>query len=199
MSVFGFVRRTTQRLYTQLQEAGTDAEKERAREALRATTVFGACSSRTLGALASAMHPRTYQPGEVIYHEGDPGLGLYVVEEGQVRLCADWEHDRTDMRIVESGGLFGALSLAGDFRRMETAEAITTVRVYGLFRPDLSSLNNRHPHAAIEALQTLNRLMARQYIDLIDVIADRDGDEVALQSYAEASARATEAASSRPT
>lgn len=190
MAIVHTLQRTARRIYRQLSTATPDSEVERIRGVLEQTPVFSTCASRTLSVLAEAMHPRTYQPGEVIYYEHDPGLGLYVVEKGQVRLCANWKDERFDMRMAGPHTLFGALSLMGDFRRMETAEAVTAVKVAGLFRPDLSSLSQRHPKAALDIQQALLRFMAKQYAALVDVIGERDGREVALQCYAEASTQA---------
>ncbi len=189
MSTFGFLRRSVERLYHQFQQTSDTDYVDEVRAVLTNTPVFQSCSYRTLGALAASMHRRTYQPGEVLYYERDPGLGLYVIEHGQVRLSADWEQERMDMRVAGPNDLFGALSLVGDFRRMETAEATTEVRVLGLFQPDLDSLTQRRPQAAIEILQALTQLLATQYIELIDIIADRDGEDIALQSYAQVTAQ----------
>lgn len=198
MALVHTLQRTARRIYRQLSTSTPDSEVERIRSILEQTPVFSTCASRTLSVLAEAMHPRTYQPGEVIYYEHDPGLGLYVVEKGQVRLCANWQDERFDMRMAGPHTLFGALSLMGDFRRMETAEAVTAVHVAGLFRPDLSSLSQRHPKAALDIQQALLRFMAQQYTALVDVIGERDGREAALQCYTEAGTRATEAATSAP-
>lgn len=199
MPMLRTLQRTAKRIYRQLSTSPPDTETERIRQVLRQVPVFKTCAPRTLRVLAQAMHPRTYQPGEVIYYEHDPGLGLYVVEKGQVRLCAEWKDERFDMRMAGPNSLFGALSLMGDFRRMETAEAVTAVEVAGLFRPDLSSLSQRHPKAALDVQQALLRFMGQQYATLVDVIGERDGREVALQCYAKASAQTLDDAASNDT
>ncbi|MFO8232315.1 MAG: cyclic nucleotide-binding domain-containing protein [Longimonas sp.] len=196
MSIIRTVQRVSKRLYRQLSASKPDTEVERIQDVLTEVPVFETCAARTHRVMAEAMHPRTYQPGEVIYYEHDPGLGLYVVEKGQVRLCANWKDERFEMRMAGPNTLFGALSLMGDFRRMETAEAVTAVEVAGFFRPDLSSLSQRHPKAALDIQQALLRFMAQQYASLVDVIGERDGRKVALQCYADASAQALDRAAS---
>jgi CRP-like cAMP-binding protein len=196
MLIIRTVQRAAKRLYRQLSASAPDTEVERIRDVLKQTPVFSMCASSTLSVLSEAMHPRTYQPGEVIYYEHDPGLGLYIIEKGQVRLCADWKDERFEMRMAGPHTLFGALSLMGDFRRMETAEAVTAVNVAGFFRPDLSSLSQRHPKAALDIQQALLRFMAQQYATLVDVIGERDGREVALQCYADASSQVLDRAAS---
>ena len=196
MPIIRTVQRVSKRLYRQLSASRPDTEVERIRNVLAEVPVFETCAARTLRVMAEAMHPRTYRPGEVIYYEHDPGLGLYIVEKGQVRLCADWKDERFEMRMAGPHTLFGALSLMGDFRRMETAEAVTAVKVAGFFRPDLSSLSQRHPKAALDIQQALLRFMAQQYATLVDVIGERDGREVALQCYADASSQVLDRAAS---
>ena len=146
-------------------------------------------SKRALHAMAEAVHRRTYRRGESLYYQGDPGLGLYVIERGTVRLLTEPEPDRTrELRTIEAPGLFGVLSILGDFHRMETAETVTETRALGFFRPDLKNVLRRDPKAGSEITMALARWIAAQHVDLIQHLADHEGHETVIQAYAEAQA-----------
>jgi len=139
--------------------------------------------------MASAAHRRTYRRGESLYYEGDPGLGLYVIESGRVRLTSDADPNRKrNLRELQKNDIFRILSLLGDFRRLETAETITEARVLGFFRPDLKNVMRRNPNAAAEITMAIARYVATQHVEAIRLIEERDGRDVALDTYAEASA-----------
>lgn len=178
------------RLYRRLFQRRLDPQTQEVAEVLRAVPAFGHLSSGAVRAMASATHRRTYRRGESLYYQGDPGLGLYVVESGRIRLVSDAESSRSrELRELEANDLFGGLSLLGDFRRLETAETVTEARVLGFFRPDLKNVLRRHPKAGSEIVMALARRVAAQHVEAIRLLEERSGRDLALDIYAEAAAR----------
>lgn len=178
------------RLYRRLFQRRLDPQTQEVVEVLRAVPAFGHLSSGAVRAMASATHRRTYRRGESLYYQGDPGLGLYVVESGRIRLVSEAESSRSrELRELEANDLFGGLSLLGDFRRLETAETVTEARVLGFFRPDLKNVMRRNPKAGSEIVMALGRRVAAQHVEAIRLLEERSGRDLALDVYAEAAAR----------
>lgn len=190
MSTLRSLLRAGSRLYRRLFQRRLDPQTRELVEVFRAVPALSHLSSSALYAMASAAHRRTYQRGESLYYEGDPGLGLYVVESGRIRLTSDADPSRTrDLRELETNEIFGVLSLLGDFRRLETAETITEARVLGFFRPDLKNVMRRNPKAAAEVTMAMARYVAAQHVEAIRVIEEREGRDVALDTYVGAATR----------
>lgn len=189
MSTLRALLRAAGRLYHRLFRRGLDPQTRQIAEVLQAVPALQSLSSNALYAMAAATHRRTYRRGESLYYEGDPGLGLYVVEAGRVRLFsdADPEHQR-ELSEVGAHDMFGLLSLLGDFRRLETAETVTEARVLGFFRPDLKNVMRRSPKAGGEIVMALARRVASQHVDMLRRIEARDGRDVALDTYAQVAA-----------
>jgi CRP-like cAMP-binding protein len=199
MSILRRLLRAAGRLYRRLFRRRLDPHTREIAEVLRAVPAFERLSSGALHAMASATHRRSYRRGESLYYEGDPGLGLYVVESGRVRLISDADPNRThDLRELEANEIFGVLSLLGDFRRLETAETVTEARVLGFFRPDLKNVMRRNPKAAAEITMAMARYVATQHVEAIRLIEEREGREAALDTYADAAARLKSDSSHRP-
>lgn len=188
MSVFRSLLRAGSRLYQRFMQRRVDPRNREIVETLQAVPALSHLSSRALYAMAGVVHRRTYRRGEVLYYEGDPGLGLYVVESGCVCLLTENETDPPrQLRELEANEMTGALSLLGDFRRLETAEARTAeARALGFFRPDLKNVMRRDPKAGAEITMALARHVAAQYVELIRLLKGEEGAEAALQTYAEA-------------
>jgi len=192
MSTLRALLRAVGRLYHRLLRRGLDPQTREIAEVLQAVPAFRSLSSNALYAMAAATHRRTYRRGESLYYEDDPGLGLYVVESGRVRLFSDADpsHQR-ELCEVGAHDMFGVLSLLGDFRRLETAETITEARVLGFFRPDLKNVMRRSPKAGSEIVMALARRVASQQVDMFGRIEKRDGRDVALDTYAQVAAGET--------
>lgn len=185
MSIFRSIFRAGSRFYRRLFRRRLDAHTREIADRLRSVPTLSALSNNARYAMAGVTHRRTYRPGEALYYEGDPGLGLYIVESGRVRLIADREPDRTDeLRVLETNDMIGALSLLGDFRRLETAETVTEAQVLGFFRPDLKNVRRRNPKAGTEIIMALARHVAAQHVELIRRYKEQADSITALQAHA---------------
>ncbi|PSQ97957.1 MAG: Crp/Fnr family transcriptional regulator [Bacteroidetes bacterium SW_9_63_38] len=193
MSTFRSFLRAGGRLYRRLFQRRLDPQIREVADILQAVPALGHLSSRALHAMAAATHRRTYRRGESLYYEGDPGLGLYVVESGQVRLVSDPESGRNrELRELAPNDMFGELSILGDFRRLETAETVTEARVLGFFRPDLKNVMRRYPKAGTEIVMALARRVTVQHVEAVRLLKERAGRDAALDVYAEAAGRMEE-------
>lgn len=197
MSTIRHLVRAGGRVFRRLFQRRLDPHTREIANILRSVPALGHLSSNALYGMASATHRRTYRRGEALYFEGDPGLGLYIVESGRIRLTSEEQpgHSRT-LREPEVHEMFGVLSILGDFQRLETAETLTEAQVLGFFRPDLKNVLRRNPRAGSEIVMALARYTASHYVQAIQLIEERDGREVALDTYADVASRITPDASS---
>jgi len=187
MSFFRSLLRAGTRLYRRLFRRRFDAHTRNIADRLRHVPALSSLSSGALYAMAGVTHRRTYRRDEVLYYEGDPGLGLYVVESGRVRLTTDRTSESpSELRVLEANEMVGGLSLLGDFRRLETAETITETQVLSFFRPDLKNAMRRDPKAAVEIVRALARHMAAQHMELLRRYEEQTDAVTALQAYAQA-------------
>jgi CRP-like cAMP-binding protein len=151
-----------------------DARTREIVDTLRRVPLFQGLSRMALYELADAMHIRSYKREEVLYYEGDPGLGMYVVQQGRIRLVAeDDQGSEHELRQVEDHELFGVLSVFGDFRRMETAQAMTEARVLGFFRPDLKTMIKRNPRTGAHVIAALARNMAAWQVEMVQRVGEQ--------------------------
>ena len=69
---------------------------------------------------------RRYDPGEVIFVEGQKGDGLYVIGEGVVQISAASAPNRTHvLSRMEAGNYFGEMAIFDGLQRSATATALT--------------------------------------------------------------------------
>lgn len=174
-------------LYRRMFKRQEDARNREVVEVLRQVALFKGFSRSALRELAEVMHRRDYRRDEFVYYENDPGLGLYIVQRGRVRLLTEDEHGGVvELRQVAENEFFGALSLLGESRRMETAQAASETTVLGLFSPDLKTMLKRNPTVGAAAVAALGRHLAAQQVALMEQMAADRGKIAALRLLDEA-------------
>jgi CRP-like cAMP-binding protein len=139
-----------------------DARLREMADFLETVPLFTPLSRGMLIETAEAIHERTYGSDEYLYYEGDPGIGLYVVRSGAIRLTvASPDGPEEEIARFGPGDVIGASCLVGGgvIRRSETAQAMADSVVLGLFSPEFRTLLRRHPKTGA-ALATL---MARHF------------------------------------
>lgn len=125
------------------------------REILVGIPVFEDLSGRELSEIQRIMHRRQYRPGEVIFQQGTPGLGMYVIVSGEVDILCDPESHT--LAELKDGEFFGELALLDDSPRTATARAKTACTLLCLFQPDLLDLVERNPRLGVRILVRLAR------------------------------------------
>jgi uncharacterized protein (TIGR02266 family) len=66
----------------------------------------------------------TFQDGEVVFKEGDPGDWVYTVISGAVELSKKVEYSDVIIDVVPTGGVFGELGFIARTARTATARAV---------------------------------------------------------------------------
>jgi CRP-like cAMP-binding protein len=114
-----------------------------ARQALAATPLFAGLSSEVLEALVEHLALVALEPGEQLFHEGDPGDALYVVVEGEVAVMAEGP-PRVETQRLGPGAFIGEVALLTEQPRSSTVAAVTAAELLRLDRVTLSNVLGEH-------------------------------------------------------
>src|SRR4051812_31170329 len=110
---------------------------------------------------------RAFKAGEVVFHEGESGDTLHIIESGLVAVRGTTPlGDVTTFAVLSQGECFGEVALVLEAReRSATAVAITSTRTLALHRRDVDELRDSVPALgrAVEVALALavRRLSAR--------------------------------------
>lgn len=127
---------------------------------LERVPIFEGLSRGDLKAIERILHIRTYVAGETIFREGDSGLGMYIVESGEVKIIA--ESSRTEIARFTSGDFFGEVGLFLEQPRSASAVAVSETVAWGFFLPDLLNLVETHPRLGVSVVLKLTRIVAER-------------------------------------
>jgi CRP-like cAMP-binding protein len=103
---------------------------------------------------------RAFQPGEVIFRQGDPGAEAYLLLEGSVRLIKKVRGADRSLSIVKPGDLFGESALVAGAPRSSTAVAITAGLSRSVSPSTIAALVRKDPGAGVRMVE---QLAARLY------------------------------------
>lgn len=128
-------------------------------ELLGRVPVFSTLEQADLERIAEVAVPRSFEPGQVVFREGDSSDTCYVVREGHARAIRRHGDGRRTITLATfgPGDIFGELAMFEDELRSATVEAIEPTSVVGVLGPDMRRLMGEHPSIAPRLVVALGR------------------------------------------
>jgi CRP/FNR family transcriptional regulator, cyclic AMP receptor protein len=138
----------------------TGSDEPDALMALKAVPLFADLNERELRKVLRLVHERAYLAGEVIFRQGDPGAGMFVIRRGKVRIVAHLGAQERELVQLSQHQFFGEMALLEDAPRSASCVSVEPTEVLGFFAPDLESLVARDSVLGAKILFRLAQLMA---------------------------------------
>lgn len=143
-------------------------------ELLKKFRLFADLTHEELDTLLHQSTQASYAAGAKIISAGEPGLCMYVILKGKVRVTTESAGSKVDLADLEGGDFFGEVSLVDDGPRSADVTALEDCEFLVITRMTLGILAGLQPGAAIHILAAIGRgLVARlregnqKYMDLI--------------------------------
>jgi CRP-like cAMP-binding protein len=100
-------------------------------EDLKKQILFQGLRQKDYERLKTVLVPRHYEKGSLIYREGDPPEGIYLIKKGRVRISKTLQGERNlSLVIFRDGNYFGDISALEKREHSATATALTEVEIY---------------------------------------------------------------------
>ncbi|HEY6950841.1 MAG TPA: cyclic nucleotide-binding domain-containing protein [Bacteroidota bacterium] len=124
---------------------------------------FSGLSARELKEVAAIVHKREYRAGEPVFSQGDPGLGMYIIQEGEVSISLSGkETEERELAVLTDGDFFGELALIDESPRSANARCKTDCILIGFFRPDLFELIEKKNQLGIKIIFKLAEIVSQR-------------------------------------
>ena len=111
--------------------------------------IFSGCSKRELAVIARASKEVSHRQDTVIAREGERGIGLFLILEGECRVSIG---GKTKAKLGP-GDFFGEVALLDGGPRTATVTALTPVRLVGITGWVFRGLLMEHPSIALKTLE----------------------------------------------
>ena len=130
---------------------------------LKKVPIFSDLTPKELAEVEKIVHQRRYKKSETIIHDGDPGLGMYIIVSGSVEIVEEDETaGKKTLAKLSDGSFFGDMALLDEEPRSASAIALIDSDIMGFFRPDFLDLIYRKPKLGIKVLLALARVIGER-------------------------------------
>ncbi len=150
-------------------ESGRKEEESSTCRLLKKVPIFQDLSGRELHKIEEMLYgPRNWRAGETIINQGDPGIGMYIVVSGQVRIAQMGDDGfEKQLATLTRGNFFGAQALVDELPRSASAYALQPCRLLVFCRPDLLELLENNTSLALKMVEGLAQMISTDVPELI--------------------------------
>ena len=113
--------------------------------------IFQGCSKKDLNAIAKVVREIDHEAGGVIAVEGEPGAGLFVIDQGRANVSIGGR----EVNTLGPGDFFGEMALLDGGPRTATVTAATDVELFALTGWVFRGLVSEHPQIAMRVMETM--------------------------------------------
>ncbi len=97
-----------------------------------------------------------YQPGELVFREGDNGFAMYIIWSGRVAVIKGDLDSPTLLGHRGAGEIIGEMALLENEPRSASVVALENVRLLGITRKDFETLLSKDPALGLSILSMLS-------------------------------------------
>jgi CRP/FNR family transcriptional regulator len=124
---------------------------------LRSVPMFAEMDDAELASLARDMRVRTYETGEMVFFQGDPGDAVYIVKSGTVRIFVHAEDGQEiSVALSGAGGLLGEMSLLDQMPGSASAVAMEAAVLWVMTGEDFYRHLRTSHQLALNVMLTLS-------------------------------------------
>jgi len=122
-------------------------------DALKAVSLFGSLSQRFITGIAKSCVERQFDAGEALVRQGNPGVGLFVIVSGKVKVVKTNDAgERLELATHGPGEVIGEMSVLDGANRTADVIAVEDTTALVLSAWDFRSFMESHPEVALQIL-----------------------------------------------
>ncbi len=137
---------------------------------------------------------REFAAGDVLFHEGDPGDQMFVIQSGAIRITKMIASEERVIAMLGAGEFLGEMAILNNKPRTATATIVETTRCLVIEARTLETMVARNAEIAMRLIKKLAKRLDSADA-LIEVLMHRDPKArimLALARHAEAFGERTE-------
>jgi CRP/FNR family transcriptional regulator len=129
---------------------------------LAKVAIFSGLTDSELSFLTQRVAPRQYAPGEMVFAEGEPCAGLYVVQSGHIRIFKTSASGREQVLAIDGpGSSVAELPVFDDGNYPASGAAVDQATFLFVSKQDFQALCLAHPQVALKVLRVVGARLRR--------------------------------------
>ncbi len=131
-------------------------------QTLAKVPIFSGLTENELGFLTQRIVPRQYSAGEMVFGEGEPCSGLYVVKSGNVRIYKSSPSGREQVLSIDGpGSSIAEIPVFDGGAYPASATAVDDVTLLFVSKQDFQALCLAHPQVSLKVLRVVGARLRR--------------------------------------
>jgi CRP/FNR family transcriptional regulator len=132
--------------------------------------LFAGLGSDEAARLSEVMEERAFPPGAVLFEEGEPPQGLFLIASGAVRIFRRAKDGaETTLAVETAPATIGELPLFDDGPCPASVSAVEPATAYFICKHDFRDFCRRHPEVALKVLASVGRRL-RNLLEMFEGI-----------------------------
>lgn len=117
----------------------------------------------------SSRFGRSFPAGEVLFREGDPGVEMFVIQSGRVRISKVFPSGERTLAVIGPGEFFGEMAILNGKPRTATATTIEALNALVIDGRTFEAMVLGNGEIAVRMITRLARRLhsANAYIDIL--------------------------------
>lgn len=133
--------------------------------------IFSGLTKEQLAFLTQRIVPRQFGPGELIFAEGEPCSGLYVVERGHIRIFKSASNGREQVLSIDGpGSSVAELPVFDGGNYPASASSMDETTLLLVRKQDFQALCLAHPEVALKVLRVVGARL-RKLVGIIEELS----------------------------
>jgi CRP-like cAMP-binding protein len=151
------------------------------RKGMKKTKLFDELTDDEFEIMSGVLRKKHYRKGIKIFKEGETGETLYVISEGEVKVCkVGPTGDLQTLTLLKDGDICGEMSFLDGRPHTATLIAIIDTEVYQIVRKDFEGLIETSPFLVYKVMRSIVfhvhaivRGMNSKYMEMINYMWGR--------------------------
>ncbi len=130
--------------------------------------LFATLAPREVAALAARAVEKRYAPGEVLFYEGEPSSGIFLLGQGSVKIFKTSATGREVMLAIETApSSVAEVPIFDGGPYPATVSALSEVLAFLVYTQDFQRVCREHPEVALKVLSVVGKRL-RHMLRLIE-------------------------------
>ncbi|MEJ1354259.1 MAG: cyclic nucleotide-binding domain-containing protein [Candidatus Sedimenticola sp. (ex Thyasira tokunagai)] len=122
---------------------------------IKQSSLFSSLSEEEIGEIRDLFTSITFETNDVIFNEGDPVTGLYILVSGSILIHRHMGGGERELKHLSPGEMFGEMGILTEDQRSATAKATCATECLEVSKENFNQILNRYRKVERQILRTL--------------------------------------------
>lgn len=126
---------------------------------------------------------QTFGAGKVIFHEGETGEHMFIIQSGQVKISKTIGGREHELAVLDKGDFFGEMAIVSRIARTATVTAVNSTQLLAFDRQGFMGMIEKNAKIALNIIDKLCRRLQNANSQIQMMFQNNQRSLIALNLY----------------